>query len=72
MDIARKKRLESKSGGDKKRESVKSTNESYGNDAKTKKLALSESLRTALCTQAGMSDEAADRIWEEACRESGN
>ena len=38
----------------------------------TKKLALSESLRTALCTQAGLSADVADRIWTEACRDSGN
>ena len=37
-----------------------------------KKLALSESLRTALCTQAGMSADAADRLWTEVCRDSGN
>ena len=41
-------------------------------DASQKKLALSESLRTALCTQAGMSSDLADRIWTEACRDSGN
>ena len=41
-------------------------------DAQAKKLALSESLRTALCTQAGLSSDVADRIWQEACRDSGN
>ena len=41
-------------------------------DAAKKKLALSESLRTALCTQAGLSSDAAERIWDEACRDSGN
>ena len=40
--------------------------------ANNKKLALSESLRTALCTQAGLSANAADRIWKEAYRDSGN
>ena len=38
----------------------------------TKKLALSESLCTALCTQTGLSADVADRIWAEACRDSGN
>ena len=37
-----------------------------------KKLALSEQIRTALPTQAGMSSEAASRLWEESCRDSGN
>ena len=41
-------------------------------DAETKKLALSEKLRTALSTHAGLSGEAFSRIWEESCRESGN
>ena len=41
-------------------------------DAEKKKLALSESLRTALCTQAGLTQDVADRIWNEACKESGN
>ena len=40
--------------------------------APAKKLGLSESLRTAMCTQAGMSADAADRIWTEACMDSGN
>ena len=41
-------------------------------DASTKKLALSEKLRTALTTQAGLSQDAFSRIWEEADRDSGN
>lgn len=50
-----------------------SNTQSGGNDdAKKKKLALSESLRTTLCTQVGVSSEVADRIWAEACRDSGN
>ena len=36
------------------------------------KLALSEYLRTALCTQDGLSSDAADHIWSDACRDSGN
>ena len=41
-------------------------------EAEQKKLALSESLRRALCTQACLSYEVADRLWEEACRDLGN
>ena len=41
-------------------------------DAAAKKLALSEKLRTALSTHAGLSGEAFSRIWEESCRDSGN
>lgn len=41
-------------------------------DASTKKLALSEKLRTALTTQAGLSQDAFSRIWEEVDRDSGN
>ena len=36
-----------------------------------KKLALSESLRTAMCTQAGLSTDLFDRLWAEADRDSG-
>ena len=49
-----------------------STTPASAPDASTKKLALSESLRTALCTQAGLSSDAADRLWSDACKESGN
>ena len=41
-------------------------------NAEAKKLALSESLRTAMCTQAGLSSEVADCLCSDACRESGN
>ena len=41
-------------------------------DGAQKKLALAETLRAALCTQAGLSPDVADRIWSEACRDSGN
>ena len=41
-------------------------------NAEAKKLALSELLRTEMCTQAGLSSEVADRLWSNACRESGN
>ena len=40
--------------------------------ADAKKLALSESLRTALCTQAGLSTQEAARLWNDACKDSGN
>ena len=42
------------------------------NDDTKKKLALSEKLRTALTTQAGLSQEAFTRIWDESCKDSGN
>ena len=41
-------------------------------NADAKVLALSESLRTAVCTQAGLSSEVADRLWSNACRELVN
>ena len=41
-------------------------------NADAKKLALIESLLTAMCTKAGLSSEAPDRLWSDACRESGN
>ena len=46
--------------------------ETVVNDDTKKKLALSEKLRTALTTQAGLSQEAFTRIWDESCKESGN
>ena len=45
---------------------------STATNADANKLALSESLRTSMCTQAGLSSEVADRLWSNACRESGN
>ena len=36
-----------------------------------KKLALSESLCTALCTQAGIFSYEVDHIWSDTCRASG-
>ena len=41
-------------------------------NADAKNLALCESLRTEMFTQAGLSSEVADRLWSDACRESGN
>ena len=41
-------------------------------NAEAKKLVLSESLRTSMCTQDGLSSEVADCLWSNACRESGN
>ena len=49
---------------------IATSNTAQNADAKI--LALSESLRTAMCTQAGLSSEVADRLWSDACRESGN
>jgi hypothetical protein len=36
------------------------------NPAPEKKLTLNDKLRNAFCTQAGLSAEAVDRIWEDA------
>ena len=41
-------------------------------NADAKKFGFSESLRTVMCTQAGLSSEVADYLWSDACRESGN
>ena len=41
-------------------------------NADAKVLALSESLCTAMCTQAGLSSELADCLWSDACTESLN
>ena len=40
-------------------------------EVQKKKLALSESLCTALCSQVGLSSDITDRIFQESCRESG-
>ena len=40
-------------------------------NADAKKLALSELLRTSMCTKAGLSSELSDHLWSDACRESG-
>ena len=45
---------------------------STAQNADAKKLTLIESLRTAMCTQAGLSSEVTDRLWSYACMESGN
>ena len=55
-----------------KESSTPAASETVVNDATKKKLALSEKLRTALTTQAGLSQEAFARIWDESCRDSGN
>ena len=41
-------------------------------NADAKKLAIIESIHTKMCTKAGLSSELADRLWSEACKESGN
>ena len=43
-----------------------------GTDAEKKKLALGERLRTALTTHAGLSSDAYSKIWDDACKDSGN
>ena len=41
-------------------------------EAQQKKLSLiGESLRAALCTQAGLSSDVSDRLWKEACDDTG-
>ena len=37
-----------------------------------KKLAMSESLRTVLCNQAGLFSDSAGCIWYDTCRDYGN
>ena len=49
-----------------------STTPSTAPNADAKKLVLSESLLIEMCTQAGLSSEVSDRLWSDACRESGN
>ena len=46
------------------------TNET--SNADQKKLALSDKLRAALTTHAGLSQDAFSRIWSESCEDSGN
>ena len=41
-------------------------------DAGKKKLALSEQLCSALVTEAGLSKDHFQKIWDEACSQSGN
>lgn len=41
-------------------------------DASTKKLSLSQHLKSALVTHAGLSDDQFQTIWEDACNQSGN
>ena len=43
-----------------------------GDDASKKKLALSDSIQSALTTQLGMTPDHWKSVWEEACEESGN
>ena len=45
---------------------------STAQNADAKKLALSESLRTTMCTQAGLYSELADCLCSDACRDSEN
>ena len=41
-------------------------------ESKTQMLALSDSLRAALCTHAGVSDDVYNKVWDAACKDSGN
>ena len=43
-----------------------------GDKASKKKLALSDSIQSALTTQLGMTPDHWKSVWEEACKESGN
>ena len=40
--------------------------------ATKKKLSLSQKLQAALCTQTGISEDHFQKVWDEACDESGN
>ncbi len=44
----------------------------FKDEAEPKKMTLFDLLCTAMCTQAGLSIDVYDRIWEEACRDSAN
>ena len=46
------------------------TQPAAGGDAK--KLASAQSLQTALVSKAGLSEDAFQHLWNEACKESGN
>jgi hypothetical protein len=67
MDEQRRKRREKFT-----RDTPPAGSKTVVNDATKKKLALAESLQTALATQAGLSQQAFSNIWTESCKESGN
>ena len=67
-----RKDFDEKKANGKTSKAYPSANPSTAPNAYAKKLALSESLCTAMCTQAGLSSEVADRLCFDACRESGN
>ena len=41
-------------------------------EALTNKLAFSKSLRTALLTHTGLSNDLFEKIWDQSCKDSGN
>ena len=70
-DAWRKEFYEKKANGKTSKANLSATTSPAPN-ADAKKLALIESLRAAMCTQAGLSSEVADRLYSDACRELGN
>ena len=60
-----------KKNGDKKVSFVPAVGDTSTEPAQ-KRLALSEKLCTALITQCSLTPEAYSKIWEDACRDSGN
>ena len=68
-DAWRKDFDENKANGKTSKANPSSTPSTAPN-ADAKKLALSESLRTEMCTQAGLYSEVAALLWSDACRES--
>ena len=67
-----RKEFDEKKANGKTSKANPSATPSTAQNAAPNKLALSESLRTSMCTQAGLSSEVADRLWSDAFRESGN
>ena len=53
-------------------DSEPATSSTQAGEATKKKLALAEQLRTALATQAGLSQDAFTKIWDDSCKASGN
>ena len=70
-DVRQKDFYEKKDNG-KTSKANPSATPSTAPNADAKKLALSESLCTAMCTQAGLSSEVAYFLWSDVCRESRN
>ena len=66
------KDFDEKKANGKKSKANKSATSNTAQNADAKKLALSESLCTEMCTQDGLSSEVYDCLRSDACRESGN